>query len=80
MAKAAGGARRPVRAQQTGQTQGSNVQVVVPVPQNTKITVTDLKSLTVEDVNQILEKAKTAQIGFVILNAPFKLRPIEPVS
>jgi hypothetical protein len=58
----------------------AKVAVTVPVPQDTKIRVTDLKSLSNEEINDLLNKAKTAKVGFVILNAPFKVRPVEPVS
>jgi hypothetical protein len=57
-----------------------NVAVSVPVPQDHTITVTDLKSLNDEELKKALEKAKTAKVGFVILNAPFKVRPVESVS
>jgi hypothetical protein len=57
-----------------------NLEVRVPVPQNTSIRVTDLKSLSDRQIDDILKKAKTAKVGFVILNAPFKVRPVEPVS
>ena len=58
----------------------AKVEVTVEVPQNTSITVTDLQSLSDEDINNLLEKAKTARVRFVILNAPFKVRQVEPTS
>jgi hypothetical protein len=58
----------------------AKVEVTVEVPQNMSITVTDMQSLTDEEINNLLEKAKTARVRFVILNAPFKVRPAEPVS
>jgi hypothetical protein len=54
--------------------------VSVPIPHNTSIRVTDLKSLSEKDLNELLEKAKTSQVGYVILNAPFKLPTVKPVS
>jgi hypothetical protein len=60
--------------------EATKVEVTVPVPQNTKISVADLKSLNDKDLNDLLKKAKTAKVGFVILNAPFKARSIEPVG
>jgi len=57
----------------------SNLQINIPVPQD-MITVTDLQSLSVKELNDLLERAKTARIGFVILNAPFKVRQVDPVS
>lgn len=56
------------------------MEVTVEVPQNTSITVTDLQSLSDEEINNLLEKAKTARVRFVILNAPFKVRQVEQVS
>ena len=37
--------------------------VSVPIPHNTSIRVTDLKSLSEKDLNELLEKAKTSQVG-----------------
>lgn len=48
--------------------------VSVTVPQDTSITIQDLKKLTPEDRAAFLNKVKTAKVGFVILNAPFKTR------
>jgi hypothetical protein len=56
------------------------VEVVVPVPQETKIRVTDLKGLSPKQLEEVLSEAKKSKVGFVILNAPFKVRPVEPVS
>jgi hypothetical protein len=56
------------------------VEVVVPVPQKTKITVSDLKGLSAKELEDVLSKAKKSKVGFVILNAPFKVRPVEPIS
>jgi hypothetical protein len=42
--------------------------------------VTDLRSLSDQEVNELLEKAKTSRVTFVIHNAPFKVRPVEPIS
>ena len=58
----------------------SKVGVVVPVPQDAKIKVTDLKSLNEKELDEVLSKAKKSKVGFVILNAPFKVRPGEPTS
>jgi hypothetical protein len=58
----------------------AKVEVSVEVPQNTSIRVTDLSSLSAEELNDLLERAKTAKVKFVILNAPFKVRQVEPVS
>jgi len=69
--------RRPRRAAATGQPEGPTLHVRVPVPQNSPITVTDLKTLDERELNEILEKAKTAQIRFIILNAPFKVQPVK---
>ena len=55
-------------------------QVSVPVPQDTKITVTKLSGKTAAEIQAVLEKAKTSKVGFVILNAPFKVRSAKPVS
>ena len=71
---------RATRRGGTRRAQGSDVQVGVPVPQNASIRVSDLKSLSTKEVKDLLEKAKTAKVGFVILNAPFKVRQVEPVS
>jgi hypothetical protein len=56
------------------------VEVRVPIPQNTSVRVRELKSLSNKQISDLLKKAKTAKVGFVILNAPFKVRPVEPVS
>ena len=40
----------------------------------------DLKSLSAKEVSDVLKKAKTSKVGFVILNAPFKVRPVETIS
>jgi hypothetical protein len=52
------------------------VEVRAPI----SIRVTDLKGLSDKQVSDLLKKAKTAKVGFVILNAPFKVRPVEPVT
>jgi hypothetical protein len=44
------------------------------------VRVAHLKGLSDKQVSDLLKKAKTAKVGFVILNAPFKVRPVEPVS
>jgi hypothetical protein len=54
--------------------------VSVPVPHGTSTKIHDLKSLSDKEVGDLLKKAKTSKVGFVILNAPFKVRPVEPVS
>ncbi len=57
------------------------IDVCVPVPDGTKnIAVTDLKQLSEEQIAEHLKRAKKAKVGFTILNAPFKVRPVEPVS
>jgi hypothetical protein len=63
------------------ETPPANVQVTVPVTAST-IKVADLKNpqLSEKDINDLLQQAKTAKVGFVILNAPFKVRTLEPVS
>jgi GTPase involved in cell partitioning and DNA repair len=76
MAKAAR-AKRGRRARGAGAT---NVDISVPVPQDTSIKVTDLKNLSDQEINDLIKKAKSAKVGFVIVNAPFKVRPDEPVS
>jgi hypothetical protein len=45
-----------------------------------KVTVHHLKSLSDKELSGVLKKAKTAKVGFVILNAPFKVRSAEPVA
>jgi hypothetical protein len=64
----------------TARRQGSDLQVTVPVPQGYSISVKDLKTLDEKALNELLDQAKKAQVGFIILNAPFKVRPVEPVS
>jgi hypothetical protein len=57
------------------------MDVCVPVPDGTKnIAVTDLKKLNPDQLAEHLKRAKKAKVGFTILNAPFKVRPVEPVS
>jgi hypothetical protein len=58
----------------------AKVDVSVEVPQNTSIRVADLTNLSDQEINDLLERAKTAKVRFVILNAPFKVRQFEPVS
>lgn len=77
MAKSTRGARKPAQRKQA---QSSDVLINVPVPQNVPITVMDLKSLSERELNDVLEKAKTAQVGFIILNAPFKIPRAELAS
>ena len=56
---------------------GENVGVTVEVPIATKIKVTDLKSLSESEQQEILKKVADSSVGFIILNAPFKVRPAE---
>ena len=72
--------RRTRRPTTTQEGQSSDVRISVPVPQASSITVNNLKSLSEKDFNDLLEKPKTARVGFIILNAPFKVRPTEPVA
>jgi hypothetical protein len=51
-------------------------QVSVPVPQDTNIKVTSLKGKTDKEIEALLEKAKRAKVGFIIVNAPFKVQPV----
>ena len=55
------------------------VTVEVPPTSNLEV-VSDLKNLTDDELSELLAKAKESRVGFVILNAPFKVRPVEPVS
>lgn len=55
------------------------VTVEVPPTSNLEV-VSDLKNLTDDELSELLAKAKKSRVGFVILNAPFKVRPVEPVS
>jgi beta-lactam-binding protein with PASTA domain len=72
--------KRAAPKPRTTRTKGT-VEVTVPVPEGTKkITVTDLKSLSKEEIAEHLKKAQRAKVGFTILNAPFKVRPVDPVS
>jgi hypothetical protein len=52
----------------------SPASVSVPIPHNTAITVKNLRDLDEEELREFLEKAKTSKVGFVILNAPFKVQ------
>jgi hypothetical protein len=54
--------------------------VGVAVPQGTAVKVHDLSSLSDKEIEEVLKKAKTSKVGFVILNAPFKVRPVESTS
>ncbi len=74
------GTRKAKRPAATRQTPGSDVQIGVSVPQNTSITVSDLKNLDERAFNELIDKVKAAKVGFIILNAPFKVRTAEPVS
>jgi hypothetical protein len=56
------------------------VEVSIEVPQNCDITVTDLKSLDEKQINDLLKQAKDYKVKFIILNAPFKVRQVEPTS
>lgn len=47
--------------------------VSVPVPAGANIRVADLQKLSDEDLKRIIKKAKHSRVGFVILNAPFKV-------
>ena len=58
----------------------SEVGVTIPVPQGAKIKVTNLKDLSADELADALKEAKTASVGFVILNAPFKVGRTEPVA
>jgi hypothetical protein len=83
MAKAARAQRGRRGAQRGRRGRGgaaTNVEISVPVPQNTSLKVTDLKNLSDLEINDLIKRAKSARVGFVILNAPFKVRPDEPVS
>jgi hypothetical protein len=52
-------------------------QVSVPVPQDTNIKVTSLKGKSAQEIAALLEKAKQSKVGFIILNAPFKVQPVK---
>jgi hypothetical protein len=55
----------------------SGATVSVPIPQDASITVHDLNTFDDEErFEKLLEDLKTAKVRFVILNAPFKLRPV----
>ena len=54
--------------------------VSVPIPHGTSTQIHDLKSLSAKEVSDVLKKAKTSKVGFVILNAPFKVRSVETIS
>src|ERR1700730_5557101 len=46
----------------------------ISIPHGTSTEIHDLKSLSAKEVSDVLKKAKTSKVGFVILNAPFKVR------
>jgi hypothetical protein len=52
-------------------------QVSVPVPQDTNIKITSLKGKSDKEIADLLAKAKQSKVGYVILNAPFKVRPVK---
>ena len=54
--------------------------VRVPVPHGASTRMHDLKGLSDSDLDDVIRRAKTAKVGFVILNAPFKVRQVEPVA
>ena len=51
-------------------------QITVSVPQDTNIKVSNLKGKSEKEVAALLEKAKQCKVGFIILNAPFKVQPV----
>jgi len=59
----------------TLETPPGNVEVTISLPQSTSIKVTDLAQLGEEELNTLLEQAKTSRVRFIILNAPFKVPP-----
>jgi len=65
---------------QVAQQSDENLGVTVEVPQTSKLEVSDLKNLTEKELEELLKKAKKSRVGFVILNAPFKVSRVEPVS
>lgn len=65
---------------QVAQQAGENIGVTVEVPPTSKLEVSSLANLSDQELQELLEKAKKSRVGFVILNAPFKVSPVEPVS
>ena len=54
-----------------------SAQVSVSVPQEANIKVTNLKGKSDQEVAALLAKVKQSRVGFIILNAPFKVQPVK---
>ena len=65
---------------QVAQQADENIGVTVEVPPTSKLEVSNLANLSEQELHELLEKAKKSRVGFIILNAPFKVSPVEPVS
>ncbi len=63
---------------------GGEEEVCVSVPAGTHVKTEPLqklgKKLSTKELAALIKKASEAKVGFVILNAPFKVRSAEPVS
>jgi len=54
----------------------ATTEVTVAVPQATDVQITDLSGKSDAEIDQLLKQRASARIKFIILNAPFKVRPL----
>jgi len=58
----------------------ATASISVHVPHDTSIRVSDLKNCTDQEMRELLDKAAKSKVGFIILNAPFKVAATGPVD
>jgi hypothetical protein len=59
---------------------GKEKDVCVKVPADAKIQTIDLKGKTAQEIEDYLKKAADSGIGFIILNAPFRVPSARSVA
>jgi hypothetical protein len=58
---------------QSGRGSGKEKDVCVKVPADAKIETIDLKNKSAKEIEAYLKKAADSGVGFIILNAPFRV-------
>lgn len=71
-------ARRPKRGATSAPQ--ATTEVTVSVPAASELSIKDLSKLSDTEFDEIVQKAKKSTVRYIILNAPFKVRSVVPVS
>ena len=50
------------------------------MPAASELSIKDLSKLSDTEFDEIVQKAKNSTVRYIILNAPFKVRSVVPVS